>query len=118
MTRIKRGVAGHKRHKKVLSLTKGYRGNRSKTFRLAKMAIMKAGTNAYRDRKIKKRTFRRLWIVRLNAALQKEGIKYSRFIDAVTKVGIKLNRKILSELAIKDEKVFKEIVTFVTKKAA
>ncbi len=118
MTRIKRGVSGHRRHKKVLNLTKGYRGNRSKTFRLAKMALMKAGTNAYRDRKIKKRTFRRLWIVRLNAALQKEGIKYSRFIDALTKAGIKLNRKILSELAINEEKALKEIVSFISKKVA
>lgn len=115
MSRIKRGTTTHRRHKRMMKRAKGFRGRRHTNFRLAKMAVMKAGTNAYRDRRLKKRTFRRLWIARINAALAKEGIQYSRFIAAMTQKDIRINRKLLSELAIHHEKVFKEIVELAKK---
>ena len=108
--RIKRGVTSHRRHKKLFALAKGYRGRRKNTVRLAKQAVMRAGQHAYRDRRKKKRAFRRLWIVRLNAALQRHGIAYSRFIRAMEGKKVLLNRKVLSELAIAEPKVFEEVV--------
>ncbi len=110
MVRVKRGKAGHRRHKKVLKAAKGFRGGRSKLFRTAKETLLRAGAFAYRDRKKRKRDFRRLWILRINAASRDKGLSYSRFIDGLNKAGIKLNRKMLSELAISDSKAFEELV--------
>jgi large subunit ribosomal protein L20 len=110
MTRIKRGVNAHRRHRKVVKAAKGYRGLRSKTFSQAKNATMKAGLHSYVDRKGKKRVFRRLWIARINAACRELGVKYSRLIDAMTKKKIAINRKMLAELAFSDPAVFKNVV--------
>ena len=108
--RVKRGTASHRRHKKIIKQAKGFRGKRKNVFKLAKNAVMKAGTNAYRDRKLKKRTFHQLWILRINAACREHEIKYSRFIYGLELAGIEINRKMLSELAINNPDVFKEIV--------
>ena len=108
--RVKSGIARHRRHKKLLNLTKGYRGMRSKTIKQSQQAMMKAGQHAFRDRRRKKRTFRSLWIIRLNAAVRAEGVSYSRFINGLKKKNIGLDRKALSELAINEPKTFAEIV--------
>ncbi|MBN2086937.1 50S ribosomal protein L20 [Candidatus Peregrinibacteria bacterium] len=110
MPRVKRGVTAHRRHKKVLKLAKGFRGKRKNVFKLAKNAVMKAGTNAYRDRRLKKRTFHQLWVLRINNACRELGMKYSRFIYGLELAGIEINRKMLSELAVNNPDVFKEIV--------
>ena len=110
MTRVKRGFSAHRRHRKTVKAAKGYRGLRSKTFRQAKNALMKAGTNAYRDRRLKKRSFRRLWIVRINAACRAEGVSYSRFINSLQKKSILVDRKILAEIALNEPEVFKKIL--------
>lgn len=115
MTRVKRGIQTKKRHLKLLKSAKGYRGKRGNVFTLAKNAVMKAGQNAYRGRKLKKREYRSLWIIRINAALTEYNIKYSRFIDALTKANIKIDRKILADLAMNNKDVFKGIVEQVTK---
>src|SRR3989344_5864576 len=98
--RVKRGIVRHRRHKKIRTLAKGYRGMRHSTFVKANEAVIRAGVNSYRDRKLKKRTFRSLWIIRLNAALHTHGTNYSRFIKALSEKKIEVNRKVLSELAI------------------
>ncbi len=108
--RVKRGIVRHRRHKKIKKLAKGYRGMRSKTFRKANEAVLKAGQHAYVDRKKKKRTFRALWITRLNAAVRAHGVNYSRFTKGLKDKKIELNRKALSELAIHEPKVFEKIV--------
>lgn len=108
--RVKRGIHRHRRVKKLKALVKGYKGMRRTTVKKAKEAVIKAGQNAYRDRKLKKRTFRSLWNVRLNAALRPMGVKYSQFIPALQKAKITLDRKALSELAIHYPSVFKAIV--------
>lgn len=108
--RVKRGVVRHRRHKKIRALAKGFRGMRRTTFKKANEAVLKAGQNAYRDRRLKKRTFRALWIVRLSAALREEGLNYSRFIMALKDKKIDLDRKALSELAIHEPAAFKKIV--------
>ncbi len=110
MTRVKRGVAAHRRHKKVFKLAKGYRGKRKNVFKLAKNAVMKAGQNAYRDRRLKKRTFHQLWILRINAACRDLDIKYSRFIYGLELAGVQINRKMLAELAVNHPDEFKQIV--------
>ena len=110
MSRVKRGVTAHRRHKKILKLAKGYRGKRKNVFKLAKNAVMKAGTNAYRDRKLKKRTFHQLWVLRINNACRELDMKYSRFIYGLELAGIEINRKMLAELAVNNPDVFKEIV--------
>ena len=110
MTRVKRGVQAHRRHKKVIKAAKGYRGLRSKTFRQAKTAVMKAGINAYRDRRLKKRTFRSLWIIRIHAACRANGISYSRFINGCFHADMMVDRKMLAELAVSDKAAFKTIV--------
>ncbi|MDH5717069.1 MAG: 50S ribosomal protein L20 [Spirochaetia bacterium] len=104
------GTIRKNRRKKILKRAKGFRGGRRKLFRTAKDAIMKSDVWAYRDRKQKKRNFRSLWIVRINAACREEGISYSKFIDAINKSEITLNRKSLSEIAIRQPEAFKEIV--------
>lgn len=110
MTRIKRGKTANKRRKKVLKLTKGYRWSRKSKFRAAKEAILHAGRHAYRGRKQKKRDFRALWITRLSAAAQKQGTSYSKLVSSLNKKNIKLNRKILSELAVNHPRVFEKVI--------
>jgi large subunit ribosomal protein L20 len=110
MARVKRGVTSHARHKKVLKAAKGYYGRRKNTIRVAKQAVEKANQYAYRDRKRRKRTFRALWIQRLNAAVRPFGLTYSRFIDGLSKAGVLVDRKILSDLAIREPAAFQAIV--------
>ena len=115
--RVKRGIVRHRRHQKIRKLAKGYRGMRSSTFVKANEAVIRAGVNAYKHRREKKRDFRSLWITRLNAALRSQGIRYGVFIAAVTKSKIGLNRKVLSELAIHEPAAFDAIVKMVGVKA-
>jgi large subunit ribosomal protein L20 len=110
MARVKRGVTAHAKHKKVLKAAKGYYGRRKNTIRVAKQAVEKAQQYAYRDRKRRKRTFRALWIQRLNAAVRPFGLNYSRFIDGLSKAGIDVDRKVLSDLAITQPAAFEAIV--------
>jgi large subunit ribosomal protein L20 len=110
MARVKRGVTSHAKHKKVLKAAKGYYGRRKNTIRVAKQAVEKAQQYAYRDRKRKKRTFRALWIQRLNAAVRPFGLTYSRFINGLGKAGVMVDRKILSDLAIREPAAFEAIV--------
>jgi large subunit ribosomal protein L20 len=117
MARVKRGVTAHARHKKMLSLTKGYKHGRKNIFRLAKQAVLKAGTFAYRDRKVKKRTFRAHWIVVLNAAVRQHEMSYSAFMQGLKKANITLNRRVLSEMAANHPDQFAEIVTKVKQAA-
>jgi len=109
MTRVKRGKIAHKRRKRVLKQTKGYKWRRSKTYRAAKEALMHALSYAYRDRRRKKREFRRLWQIRINAALKEHGFSYSKFIAGLKKAKIELDRKMLADLAINKPEIFKEI---------
>ena len=106
MARVKRGVEARARHKKVLKEAKGYYGMRSKIFRVAKQAVIKAGQYSYRDRKQRKRQFRRLWVVRINAAARDCGLSYSRFIDGLTRAEIRVDRKVLADLAVHDKAAF------------
>lgn len=109
MARVKRGVIARRRHNKVLKAAKGYYGARSKVFRVANQAVIKAGQYAYRDRRAKKRTFRRLWIARINAAARINGMTYSRLIDGMNKADIAVDRKVLSDIAIHDAEAFTAI---------
>jgi len=109
MPRVKRGVTAHKRHKKVLDQAKGYYGARSRTYKVAKQAVIKAGQYAFRDRKQRKRMFRRLWIVRINAEARNNGLSYSQFINGLAKAEIEIDRKMLAELAVMDKAAFAEI---------
>ncbi len=111
MARVKRGVTAHAKHKKVLKAAKGYYGRRKSTIRVAKQAVEKAQQYAYRDRKRKKRTFRALWIQRINAAARENGITYGRFIEGLTKAGIAIDRKVLADIAVKDAEAFKALCT-------
>jgi large subunit ribosomal protein L20 len=106
MPRVKRGVTAHARHKKILKEAKGYYGARSKVFRVAKQAVIKAGQYAYRDRRQKKRMFRALWIARINAGARDNGLSYSRMIDGLKKAEIEIDRKMLADLAISDKPAF------------
>jgi large subunit ribosomal protein L20 len=110
MSRVKRGVPAHARHKAVLKLAKGYYGRRKNTIRIAKQAVEKAGQYAYRDRRTKKRNFRSLWIQRINAAVREHGLTYGRFIDGLTKAGIIIDRKVMSDMAITDAAGFAALV--------
>ncbi len=110
MTRVKRGVAAHRRHKKVLELTKGQSGARHKLYRIAHEAMLKSLAYAYRDRRARKRDFRRLWIMRINAAARQEGITYSQFIAGLKRAGVELDRKVLADLAVRDADEFRRIV--------
>ena len=109
MSRVKRGTVVKKRHKRVLKLAKGYRGAKSKLFRTAKEAVNRSLVYEYRDRKTRKRMFRRLWIVRINAGLRPHGLSYSKFINGMKKAGISLNRKILADMAVSDPQAFAKI---------
>ncbi|PIR97684.1 MAG: 50S ribosomal protein L20 [Candidatus Doudnabacteria bacterium CG10_big_fil_rev_8_21_14_0_10_41_10] len=110
MARVKRGTTANKRRKNVLKLTKGFRWGRKSKFRAAKEAMLHAGQHAYRGRKQKKRDYRALWITRLSAAAKKQGTSYNKMFAEITKQSIKLNRKVLSELALNHPKVFEKIV--------
>ena len=110
MARVKRGVTSHAKHKKVLKAVKGYWGRRKNTIRVAKQAMEKAMQYAYRDRRNKKRDFKALWIQRINAGVRAEGLTYSKFINGLNKSGIKLDRKILAEIAYDNPEAFKTIV--------
>lgn len=109
MARVKRGVTARARHKKVLKAAKGYYGARSRTYRVAVQAVTKAGQYAYRDRRQKKRQFRALWIVRINAAARQHDLSYSQLINGLKKANIEIDRKVLSDLAINDKEAFKVI---------
>jgi large subunit ribosomal protein L20 len=110
MSRVKRGVTSHARHRKVIKAAKGYYGRRKNTIRVAKQAVEKAGQYAYRDRKVKKRTFRALWIQRINAAARVNGLTYGRLIDGLKKAGIELDRKVLADIAVREPATFKSLV--------
>ena len=110
MARVKRGVTSHAKHKKVLKAVKGQWGRRKNTIRVARQAMEKAMQYAYRDRRTKKRNFRSLWIQRINAGVRSEGLTYSKFINGLSKSGIKLDRKILAEIAYNNTEAFKTIV--------
>ena len=110
MARVKRGVTAHAKHKKVIKAAKGYYGRRKNTIRVAKQAVEKAQQYAYRDRKRRKRNFRALWIQRINAAVREHGLTYGRFINGLTNLGIAVDRKVLSDIAINDPAGFKALV--------
>ena len=110
MARVKRGVEANRRHKKILKQAKGYYGARSRVYRVAVQAVTKAGQYAYRDRRVKKRTFRRLWIARINAQSRVEGLSYSRFINGLSKAGVALDRRVLADLAVHDKAAFGAVV--------
>jgi large subunit ribosomal protein L20 len=110
MSRVKRGVTTHARHRKVIKAAKGYYGRRKNTFRAANQAVEKAGQYAYRDRKVRKRNFRALWIQRINAGVREHGLTYGRFINGLNKAGIEIDRKMLADLAVRDGDAFKALV--------
>jgi len=108
--RVTNAVARKRRHKRILKAARGYRGSRSKLYRMAKETLMRAGNYAYRDRRNKKRSFRRLWIVRINAAARAAGLSYSAFMSGLKKAGVSLDRKQLSDIAIRDPETFDSLV--------
>jgi len=110
MPRVKRGLMTHKRHHKIIKEASGYFGGKSRLFKTANESVMKAGNYAYRDRRNKKREFRKLWIARINAACRAEGVRYSEFISALSKSGVALDRKVLSDMAIVDGASFTALV--------
>lgn len=115
MARVKGAINARKRHKKVLKLAKGYRGARSKQYRIAKQSVMRAMASSYIGRKQTKREYRRLWIARINAAARENGISYSRFMNALKISGMEINRKMLAEMAVNDAASFARLVTVITK---
>lgn len=110
MARVKRGVQANRRHKKILKRAKGYYGARSRVYRVAVQAVTKAGQYAYRDRRNKKRTFRRLWIARINAGARLNGLTYSRFINGLKKANIEIDRRVLADIAMHDAAAFGALV--------
>ena len=110
MARIKRGTTTHAKHKRILDQAKGYYGRRKHTIRIARQAVEKAGQYAYRDRKVKKRSFRALWIQRINAAVRAEGLTYGQFMHALKLAGVELDRKVLADLAMNEGEAFKAVV--------
>ncbi|MBE8182906.1 MAG: 50S ribosomal protein L20 [Candidatus Portiera sp.] len=111
MARASRSVVAHNRHKKILKLAKGYYGARSRTYRSAKQAVIKADQYAYRDRRVRKRVMRSLWIMRINAAAREHGLSYSQFISGLNKQSIAIDRKMIAELAVNNKQDFAEIAT-------
>ncbi len=109
MPRVKRGVTARARHKKVLKKAKGYYGARSRVYRVAKQAVIKAAQYAYRDRRQRKRQFRALWVIRINAAARLSGLSYSRFMNGLKKIGVELDRKVLADLAVNDKTTFAKL---------
>lgn len=118
MARVKRGVTAHARHKKVLDKAKGYYNGRRKIYRAAKQAVIKAGQYAFRDRRAKKREFRALWIVRINAATRLHGLSYSQFINGLKLAGIEIDRKVLADIAVHDAEAFGVLAEQVKSKLA
>lgn len=116
MTRVKRGVTAHKRHKKILALASGHRGQRHRLFRRANESVLHALSYATRDRKARKRQFRQLWIVRINAAARLHGLSYSRLMNGLARAGVEIDRKILADLAVRDDGAFARLAE--TAKAA
>lgn len=110
MARVKRGVQARARHKKVMKAAKGYYGARSRVYRVAKQAVIKAAQYAFRDRKQRKRQFRQLWIARINAAAREFGMSYSRLMNGLSKAGIEVNRKMLADIAVHDKAAFGNLV--------
>ena len=110
MSRVRKGAQSHARHKKVIKAAKGYYGRRKNTFRAATQAVDKAGQYAYRDRRRRKRNFRSLWIQRINAAARELGMTYGRFMDGLGKAGVEIDRKVLSDLAVREPDAFKALV--------
>ena len=110
MARVKRGVTTRAKHKNILEQAKGYRGRRKNTIRVARQAVEKAGQYAYRDRKVKKRSFRALWIQRINAAVRAEGLTYGRFMHGLKLAGVELDRKVLADIAVRDPETFRRFV--------
>ncbi len=110
MPRVKRGVEANRKHKKILKQAQGYYGARSRVFRVAVQAVTKAGQYAYRDRRVKKRTFRRLWITRINAQSRVEGLSYSKLMNGLQKAGVELDRRVLADLAVHDKEAFHAVV--------
>ncbi len=110
MPRAKGGAVTRRRRKKVLKLAKGYRGSRSKLYRIANQSVIKALSYSYRDRRTRKREFRKLWITRINAGARNNGLSYSKMINGLKKAGVDINRKVLADLAVNDEKAFNELV--------
>lgn len=110
MARVKRGVTARARHKKVLNKAKGYYGARSRVYRVAKQAVIKAGQYAYRDRRQRKRQFRQLWIVRINAGARQNGLSYSQFMNGLKKAQIEIDRKVLADLAMNEQAAFSQLV--------
>jgi len=110
MSRVKKGVTAHARHRKVIKAAKGYYGRRKNTFRIAKQAVEKAGQYAYRDRKVRKRMFRRLWITRINAAVREHGMTYARFMNGLSRAGVDVDRKVLADLAVREPAAFEALV--------
>jgi large subunit ribosomal protein L20 len=115
MARVKRGNVARKRRKKILKLAKGFRGSHSRLFRMANQQVMKALRNAYRDRRRRKRDFRRLWIVRINAAARQHGVSYSQLINQLKTANIEINRKMLAQLAVVDPDAFAKVVEVAAK---
>ena len=109
MPRVKRGVTARARHKKIIALAKGFRGRRGNVFRIAKQAVMKAGQYAYRDRRQRKRQFRQLWIVRINAAARENGLSYSKFMNGLKRAAIEIDRKVLADMAVFDKSTFTQL---------
>jgi large subunit ribosomal protein L20 len=110
MSRVKRGVTAHRRHRKIIKQAKGYYGRRKNTFRVANQAVEKAGQYAYRDRRVRKRNFRSLWIQRINAAVREHGLTYARFMCGLGRAGIEVDRKVLADLAVREPEAFKALV--------
>ncbi|AHK15558.1 MAG: 50S ribosomal protein L20 [Alcanivorax sp.] len=110
MARVKRGVVARRRHKKILKQAKGYYGARSRVFRVAKQAVIKAGQYAYRDRRQRKRQFRQLWIARINAGARVNGLSYSKFINGLKKATVEIDRKVLADLAVNEKAAFAALV--------
>jgi large subunit ribosomal protein L20 len=110
MARVKRGVIAHRRHKKILKKAKGYYGARSRVFRVAKQAVIKAGQYAYRDRRQRKRQFRQLWIARINAGARQNGLSYSKFINGLKLASVEIDRKIMADLAVNEKAAFAALV--------
>ncbi len=108
--RVKRGKSAHKRHKKYLEMAKGYRGSRSKLYRSARETVERGLQYAFRDRKVRKREFRKLWIIRINAGARENGLSYSRFMRGLTLAGVELNRKVLADIAVREKENFAKLV--------
>jgi len=115
MARVKRGIKARRRRNKILKMAKGYFGAKSKLYRPANQAVMKSLQYAFRDRRTRKRNFRRLWITRINAAVRKDGLSYSRFINGLKHANINIDRKMLADMAVRDENSFSELVSIAKK---